>query len=75
MDVMTSVMHALVHPGVTTVRGTLGGMMGYRGNPEWRDMSDFVVHFTKDYEGRSASSGGVVKDVHCKRGTGSDSRS
>jgi hypothetical protein len=54
MGVMTSVMHALVHPGVTTVRGTLGGMMGYRGNPEWRDMSDFVVHFTKDYDGRSA---------------------
>jgi hypothetical protein len=21
--------------------------LGYRGNPEWRDMSDFVVHFTK----------------------------
>ena len=22
--------------------------LGYRGNDEWRDMSEYVVHFTKD---------------------------
>ena len=26
-------------------------MLGYRGHPEWRDMSEYVVHFTKDLEG------------------------
>jgi hypothetical protein len=29
-------------------------MMGYRGHDEWRDMSDFVVHFTRDHDGRTA---------------------
>lgn len=24
--------------------------LGYRGNPQWRDMSDYAVHFTKDSE-------------------------
>ena len=23
-------------------------MLGYRSNPDWRDMSDYLVHFTKD---------------------------
>ena len=26
-------------------------MLGYDGHPEWRDMSEYVVHFTKDPEG------------------------
>lgn len=25
-------------------------MLGYRGHPEWRDMSEYAVHFTKDLE-------------------------
>lgn len=29
-------------------------MLGYRGNPTWRDMSEYAVHFTKDHEGISA---------------------
>jgi len=28
--------------------------LGYRGNPSWRDMSDYVVHFTKDTEQNTA---------------------
>lgn len=28
--------------------------LGYRGNPSWRDMSEYVVHFTKDSSARSA---------------------
>ena len=28
--------------------------MGYRGHDDWRDMSDYVVHFTKENEGASA---------------------
>ena len=28
--------------------------MGYRGHADWRDMSDYVVHFTKDNAGVSA---------------------
>ena len=30
-------------------------MLGYRGNPAWRDMSEYVVHFTRDIDDRSAS--------------------
>ena len=30
-------------------------MLGYRGNPAWRDMSEYVVHFTRDVGDRSAS--------------------
>jgi hypothetical protein len=30
-------------------------MLGYRGNPAWRDMSEYVVHFTRDVDDRSAS--------------------
>ena len=26
-------------------------LLGYAGHPEWRDMSEYVVHFTKDPEG------------------------
>jgi len=29
-------------------------MLGYRGRPTWRDMSEYVVHFTKDSPGQSA---------------------
>lgn len=28
--------------------------LGYRGNASWRDMSEYVVHFTKDLVGTSA---------------------
>lgn len=28
--------------------------LGYRGNATWRDMSEYVVHFTKEVTGRSA---------------------
>ena len=29
-------------------------ILGYRGNPDWRDMSEFVVHFTKASDDGSA---------------------
>jgi Putative abortive phage resistance protein AbiGi, antitoxin len=29
-------------------------VFGFRGNVDWRDMSDFVVHFTKDHGGKGA---------------------
>jgi len=29
-------------------------ILGYRGNPDWRDMSEYVVHFTKDSDDASA---------------------
>jgi hypothetical protein len=29
-------------------------MFGYRGHANWRHMSDFVVHFTKDHDGMTA---------------------
>ena len=29
-------------------------MYGYRGRPDWRDMSEYVVHFAKDFDGRDA---------------------
>jgi hypothetical protein len=28
--------------------------MGYRGNPDWRDMSEYAVHFAKAFEARDA---------------------
>ncbi len=29
-------------------------MLGYRANPAWRDMSEYVIHFTRDTDDRSA---------------------
>lgn len=31
--------------------------MGYRGHDDWRDMSDYVVHFTRAFDGVSAYDG------------------
>src|SRR5690349_12464500 len=44
--------HEPTHPVASTspvrdITGGVGSMLGYQANAQWRDMSDFVVHFTK----------------------------
>lgn len=44
----------VARPAASVMHGYASRVSGYREHADWRDMSDFVVHFTKDYDGRTA---------------------
>ena len=47
--------------------GRIGGLvvLGYRGNPTWRDMSEYIVHFCRTREALMAIlTSGAIEDAH-----------